>query len=294
MGAFLWSLLLLLPEVKGFSGDDEDPEDVVAALQESISLSLEIPPNEEVESITWSSQKNLAIVVPGKEGQSTNIKVMDPRYRGRVDVLKSSYSLYINNLTWEDSGFYQAKVNLKTSQFSITKSYNLLVYQRLSKPHVTVTVKISEEGACNISLMCSVERAGTDETYTWFSSQDSTNTSREGSAISTSWRPGDRALSYTCRVSNPISSTSSRLIPVGSFCADPGSPEKSPMFCLLAKGLLLLLLLVTLAVGLYVFRAQKNYKMSRVRKLKRNRIKLRKKGKPGPVSPSLGGLCSEL
>ncbi|XP_075843666.1 SLAM family member 9 [Microtus pennsylvanicus] len=296
MGAFLWSLLLLLQEAKGFSGDDEDAEEVVAALQESISLSLEIPPNEEVESITWSSQKNLAIVVPGKEGQPTSISVMDPRYRGRVDVSESSYSLYINNLTWEDSGLYQAKVNLKTSQFSITKSYDLLVYRRLSKPHVTVTFKISEEGACNISLMCAVERAGMDVTYTWFSSQDSTNTSREGSAISTSWRPGDRALSYTCRVSNPISSTSSRLIPVGSFCADPGSPEKSPRFCLLAKGLLLLLLLVTLAVGIYVFRAQKNYEMSKVRKLKRNRIKLRKKRKPGPspVSPSLGDLCSKL
>lgn len=65
---------------------------------------------------------------------------------------------------------------------------------------------------------------------------------------------------------------------------DPGSPEKPSMFCLLAKGLLLLLLLVILAVGLWVFRAQKNYEMSRVRKLKRNRIKLRKKGKSGPSS----------
>lgn len=284
MGAFLWSLLLLLEEAKGFSGDDEDSEEVVAALQESISLSLEIPPNEEVESITWFSQKSLAIVVPGEEGQPPSIKVMDPRYWGRVNVSESSYSLCINNLTLEDSGLYQAKVNLKTSQFSIMKSYNLLVYRRLSKPHVTVTFKISEEGACNISLMCSVERAGMDATYTWLSSQDSTNSSGEGSAISTSWKPGDRSLSYTCRVSNPISSTSSRLIPVGSFCADPASPEKPPVFCLLAKGLLLLFLLVILAVGLRVFQAQKNYEMSRGRKLKRNRIKLRKKGKSGPTS----------
>ncbi|CAO2638433.1 SLAM family member 9, partial [Lemmus lemmus] len=233
--------------VKGFSGDDEDPEEVVAALQESISFSLEIPSNEEVEIITWFSQKNLAIVVPGKEGQPTSIKVMNPRYWGRVGVSESSYSLYINNLTWEDSGPYQAKVNLKTSQFSITKSYHLLVYRRLSKPHVTVTFKISEEGACNISLVCSVERAGMDATYTWLFSQDSTNTSHEGSVIRTSWRPGDGARSYTCRVSNPISSSSSRLVPVESFCADPGSPEKSPekssTFCLLAKGLLFLLLL---------------------------------------------------
>ncbi|XP_006990636.1 SLAM family member 9 [Peromyscus maniculatus bairdii] len=282
MGAFLWSLLLLLREAKGFSGDEEDPEEVIAVLQESIILSLEIPSSEEVKDIIWSSRKNLAVVAPGEEGQPANITVMDPRYRGRVGIPESSYSLRISNLTWEDSDFYQAKVNLKTSQLSITKSYNLHVYRRLSRPHITVNFKISEEGACNISLRCSVERADMDVTYSWLSSQDSTDTPHEGSVVSTSWRPGDEALSYTCRVSNPVSYSTSRLIPVGSFCAEPGYSEKSSVFCLLAKGLLLLLLLVILAVGLCVFRAQKNYEMARVRKLKRNRIKLRKKGKPGP------------
>ncbi|XP_027274745.1 SLAM family member 9 [Cricetulus griseus] len=282
MGALLWSLLLLLQEAKGFSGDDEDPEEVVAALQESISLSLEIPSNEEVKDIIWFSQKNLVTVVPGKEGTPAVIIVMDPRYQGRVGISESSYSLHISNLTWEDSGLYQAKVSLNTSQLSITKSYDLRVYRRLSKPHITVNFRISEEGACNISLMCSVERAGMDVTYTWLSPQDSANMSHEDAIISTSWRPGDRALSYICRASNPVSNSSSHLIPVGSFCADPGSPEKPSMSCLLAKGLILLFLLVILAVVLCVFQARKNYEMSRVRKLKRNRIKLRKKGKLGP------------
>ncbi|XP_040594556.1 SLAM family member 9 isoform X2 [Mesocricetus auratus] len=255
MGALLWSLLLLLQEAKGFSGDDEDPEEVVAALQESISLSLEIPSDEEVKDIIWFFQKNLVTVVPRKEGKSTVMLTMDPRYRGRVGISESSYSLSISNLTWEDSGLYQAKVSLNTSQLFITKSYDLRVYRRLSKPHITVSLKISEEGACNISLMCSIERAGMDVTYTWLSSQDSTNVSHEDSVISTSWRPGDRALSYTCRASNPVSNSSSRLISVGSFCA---------------------------AVVLCVFQTRKNRELSRVRKLKRNRIQLRKKGSPGP------------
>ncbi|KAL1769719.1 SLAM family member 9 [Sigmodon hispidus] len=280
MRALLWSLLLLLQKAKGFSGDDEDPEEVVAVLQESITLSLEIPSNEEVEDIIWFSQKNLAIVVPGKEDQPANITVKDSRYQGRVGISDSSYSLYISNLTWEDSGYYQAKVNLKTSLLSLTKSYDLRVYRRLSKPHITVNLKISEKGACNISLMCSVERAGMDVTYTWLSSQDSADTSHEGCDITTSWRPGDKALSYTCRVSNPISNTSSRLIHVGSFCADPGYPKKPATFCLLTKGLLLLLLLIILAVGICIFRARRNYEMTRVRKLQRNRVKLKKKGKP--------------
>lgn len=278
MGALLWSLLLLLHEAKGFSGDDEDPEEVVAVLQESINLSLEIPSNEEIENIIWSSQRNLAIVTPGKEGQPVVVVLVDHRYQGRVSIPESSYSLCISNLTWEDSGLYQAQVNLKTSQLLITKSYYLHVYRRLSKPHITVNSNISEEGTCNISLTCSTERAGMDVTYIWLSSQDSTNTSQEGSVLSTSWRPGDKALSYTCSVSNPVSSISSHLISVGSFCADPGYPEKPSMFCFLVKSLFLLLLLVILVVGLCNFQAWKDSEMPRERKLKRNRIKLRKKG----------------
>ncbi|XP_076770623.1 SLAM family member 9 isoform X2 [Arvicanthis niloticus] len=270
-------------EAKGFSGDDEDPEEVAAVLQESISLSLEIPPDEEIKNITWFSQKVLAIVTPGKEGQPVVIMAMDPRYRGRVSIPESSYSLQISNLTWEDSGLYEAQVNLKMSQLHITKSYHLRVYRRLSKPHITVNSNISEEGICNISLMCSIERAGMDVTYIWLSSQDSTNVSHEGSVLRTSWRPGDKALSYTCRVSNPVSNINSRHISVGSFCADPGYPEKPSMLCFLIKSVFLLFLLVVLTVGLCIFRAQKNYEMPRVRKLQRNRIKLRKKGKSGPT-----------
>lgn len=279
MGALLWSVLLLLHEAKGFSGDDEDPEEVVAVLQESVNLSLEIPSNEEIDNIIWFSQKNLATVMPGKEGQRVVLMSVDPRYQGRVSIPESSYSLCISNLTWEDSGLYQAQVNLKTSQLLITKSYYLHVYRRLSKPHITVNSNISEEGTCNISLTCSTERAGRDVTYIWLSSQDSANTSHEGSVLSTSWRPGDKALSYTCRVSNPVSNISSSPISVGSFCADPGYPEKPSTFCFLVKSLFLLLLLVILVVGVCISQAWKDSEMPRERKLERNRIKLRKKGK---------------
>lgn len=119
---------------KGFSGDDEDPEEVIAVLQESINLSLEIPSNEEIENIIWFSQRNLATVTLGKEGQPVVVMSVDPRYQGRVSIPESSYSLCISNLTWEDSGLYQAQVNLKTSQLLITKSYYLHVYREFRTP----------------------------------------------------------------------------------------------------------------------------------------------------------------
>uniref|UniRef100_A0A2K6GNJ4 SLAM family member 9 n=1 Tax=Propithecus coquereli TaxID=379532 RepID=A0A2K6GNJ4_PROCO len=180
-------LLLLLQE------DDVDPEEVVAVLHESTYLPLEIPSDEEVEDIIWSSRKRLATVVPEKEGHPATITVTDPHYQGRVSFLRPSYSLHISNLSWEDSGLYQAQVNLGTSQIFATRHYNLRVYH-------------------------------------------------------------------------------------------PRYPSENPStaFCLLAKVLLLLLLLVILAVGIWITRVWKRGKMPRMKKLRRNRMKLRKKRTPGP------------
>ncbi|XP_054363748.1 SLAM family member 9 isoform X1 [Mirounga angustirostris] len=232
MGALLWLLLLLwLQAAKGYSGDDVDTEEVVAVLQESISLRLEIPADEEVENIIWFSYVRLATVVPGKETQPATVMVTNPRYEGRVSFLDPSYSLHINNLSWEDSGLYQAQVNLRTSQISTMQRYNLRVYRRLSEPRVTVNFEIAQEDGCNISLTCSVEKAGLDVTYSWISWEDGMDTVHESSALSTSWRPGDDALSYICRASNPVSSIASRLIPAGPFCAGtrpPGTPSERP------------------------------------------------------------------
>lgn len=106
-----------------------DPEEVLAVLQESITLPLEIPSGEEVEDIIWSSRIRLATVVPGKEGHPDTITVTNSRYQGRVSFLGPSYSLHISNVTWEDSGSYKAQVNLRTSQISTTQHYNLRVYR---------------------------------------------------------------------------------------------------------------------------------------------------------------------
>ncbi|XP_059002692.1 SLAM family member 9 isoform X2 [Mustela lutreola] len=116
---------------EGYSGDDGDTEDVVAVLQESVSLPLEVPADEEVENIIWSSHIRLATVVPGKKGQPATIEVTNPRYKGRASFLDPGYSLHISNLSWEDSGPYEAQVNLRTSQISVVQRYHLRVYQTL-------------------------------------------------------------------------------------------------------------------------------------------------------------------
>ncbi|XP_006878256.1 PREDICTED: LOW QUALITY PROTEIN: SLAM family member 9 [Chrysochloris asiatica] len=285
MEALAWLVLLLLL----LEGDQRGlwrwygSEEVVAILQESISLPLEIPSHEEVESICWFSHIPLAIVVAGKEGNPAVITVTNPRYQGRVSFLDPRYSLQINNLSWEDAGPYQAQVNLRTSQISVMQHYNLRLYRRLLEPRVTVNFEISGEDACNISLMCSMETADMDVTYSWTAYGGSIDTVHEGPALSTFWRPGDNAPSYTCRASNPISNISSRLIRAGFFCADPGflSEKASSSFCLLVKGLLLLLLLVTLAVGLWVVGVQKRHQVPKTKPLRRNRMKLKKNfGRP--------------
>uniref|UniRef100_A0A673TMU1 Ig-like domain-containing protein n=1 Tax=Suricata suricatta TaxID=37032 RepID=A0A673TMU1_SURSU len=229
----------------------------------------------------WSSRRRLATVVPGKEGHPAAITVTDPRYEGRVSFLDPSYALLISNLSWGDSGPYQAQVNLRTSQTTTTQRYDLRVYRRLSEPLVTVCFEISGDGGCNVSLTCSVENAGPDVTYSWLSWEDGTETVHEGSALAASWRPGDKALSYACRANNPVSSVRSRLVPAGPFCADPGNAADTTYFCLWVKGLLLLLLVVLLAVGLWLLRARKRCRMPKTRTLGRDRLR-RRKEKPHP------------
>uniref|UniRef100_A0A2K6SH22 SLAM family member 9 n=1 Tax=Saimiri boliviensis boliviensis TaxID=39432 RepID=A0A2K6SH22_SAIBB len=187
MYAFPWLLLFLL-----LQEDDVDPEEVVAVLQESIILPLEIPPDEEVENILWSSHKTLATVVPGKEGHPATIMVTNPQYQGRVSLLDPSYSLHISNLSWEDSGLYKVQVNLRSSQISIMQQYDLRVYH-----------------------------------------------------------------------------------------PDYASEKPSTDFCLLTKGLLIFLLLLILAIGIWVIQVWKRCRMPRMKKLRRNRMKLRRKAKPG-------------
>lgn len=99
---------------------------------------------------------------------------------------------------------------------------------RLSEPHVTVNFEILGVSACNVSLTCSVERAGLDVTYSWISWEHSEDTTHEGPILSASWRPGDRALSYACKASNPLGSVRSRLIRAGPFCAGTRTPDTVP------------------------------------------------------------------
>lgn len=108
---------------------------------------------------------------------------------------------------------------------------SLLHPGRLSEPRVTVNFEISREDGCNISLTCSVEKAGLDVTYSWLSGEDGVDAVHEGSALSTSWRPGDNAPSYTCRASNPISSIVSSPIPAGSFCSGTRPLGTAPGYC---------------------------------------------------------------
>ena len=86
-----------------------------------------------------------------------------------------------------------------------------------------------------MSLICSVENAGFDVTYTWISWEDGVDTAHEGSILRAFWRPGDKVASYTCRASNPVSNITSRPIQAGSFCAGTES-QRQPLSCCRSQG----------------------------------------------------------
>ena len=62
---------------------------------------------------------------------------------------------------------------------------------RLSEPRVTVGFDNSREGGCNVSLTCSVEKAGLDVTHSWLSWEHSPETLRQSVRALPSAHPGD-------------------------------------------------------------------------------------------------------
>ncbi|KAF6075894.1 hypothetical protein HJG60_017318 [Phyllostomus discolor] len=72
-----------------------------------------------------------------------------------------------------------------------------------------------------------------------------------------------------------------------SFLLDPSVQiplgKASASCCLFTKASLLFLLLVTLAMGLWLIQGQKRCKIARMRKFRRNRMRLRKKKKPASI-----------
>ncbi|XP_045838528.1 SLAM family member 9-like isoform X2 [Meles meles] len=227
MGLSLSGFLLLLGLFTGtgVSGQDPDLVTVTGTLGGSVTLPLQLQAGELVESISWMSRSSsmaIATVTLAEAGGPDTFHQADTRYRGRMSVVRPGYSLQIGNLSWNDAGPYRAHVNLRGSRITRTQEYRLQVHEQLAQPRVTLSSRVGENGHCIFILTCVADRRRGSVTYSWLPLGPRTVVSHGGSVLSVSSGPGDRALTFTCVVKNPVSNSSSLPVSVPSSCPGPG------------------------------------------------------------------------
>lgn len=81
---------------------------------------------------------------------------------------------------------------------------------------------IMRDGACYITLICSLQQAADGVQYRWAPLGQGAVMSHGGTTLHVSWRPG-ASDSYRCTASNPVSQRYSS-IPVGPLCS--GNPSQ--------------------------------------------------------------------
>uniref|UniRef100_A0A8C9JYL3 Lymphocyte antigen 9 n=1 Tax=Panthera tigris altaica TaxID=74533 RepID=A0A8C9JYL3_PANTA len=215
----LWTHLLFLLVGLEASGKDSPPTVVPGILGGSVTFSLNISVDTEIEHVTWNGpQKALALAVT-----ETQVIIMDKSYQNRLNI-SWNYSLSISNLTLEDAGSYKAQINRKNSEVTADEEFILRVYEQVQVPRVVVkSVNMSDSASCNITLICSVERAGTSVLYSWTPKNTHASESHGASTITIYWMPCDPDLPYTCTARNPVSQSTSGPIHARQFCTAPGA-----------------------------------------------------------------------
>ncbi|XP_044942518.1 T-lymphocyte surface antigen Ly-9 isoform X4 [Mustela putorius furo] len=217
--SFLWTRLLFLPVGLGASEKHSTSAMVPGILGGLVIFPLNISVDTEFENVAWSGpQGTLAFVTAEKQ-----IFITAKSYQDRLNISGDSYSLRLSSLTLEDAGPYKAQINRKTSAVTTDKTFILYVYEQVPEPQVIVkSVNMSDSGSCNVTLICSVERAWTSVLYSWTLQDTQASESQEGSTVIIRWTLCDPDLQYTCTARNPVSQSTSSPVRAQQFCIAPG------------------------------------------------------------------------
>lgn len=108
-----------------FTGNTISQTPLIGVLEESITLPLKLPAEEETQSITWLHNGTSIIFIIFTQPKETLIRVTDPKLKDRLKVTQS-YSLQIKNLTMADTGLYRAQITTMTS--SVISDYSLRIF----------------------------------------------------------------------------------------------------------------------------------------------------------------------
>nr|XP_035940620.1 SLAM family member 9-like [Halichoerus grypus] len=102
----------------------------------------------------------------GPGGQRVLAAGTQAPFSRRWSALHRGCSLQIRPLRLQ-GGLYRAWITLHSPPINITKDFTLRVYEKLQEPNITVSSRITKDGACYITLICSLRRAREDVQYRW-------------------------------------------------------------------------------------------------------------------------------
>ncbi|XP_042296982.1 SLAM family member 9-like [Sceloporus undulatus] len=138
-----WTLLLLsllLLDLPG-SSREEKVEEVIGAQGELVTFQMEIPGP--FTRITWLRIKtkdvdSVAVLKPQENCATT---ILLPDLEGRLNVSRDCKGLQVKNLNQDDSGTYQAQIQLDGQEEPLLLFFDLHVYKRLSDADLSIHCK---------------------------------------------------------------------------------------------------------------------------------------------------------
>ncbi|KAL6088668.1 hypothetical protein STEG23_010202 [Scotinomys teguina] len=132
---------------------------------------------------------------------STEITIYDSVFKGRVKLDHISGALHIYNVRKEDKGLYYMRVLREAEE---EEAITLNVFDPVPKPSIKYEKTEDSAESCHLKLSCKIEGMNVD--YTWYDDSRPLPKKGRGEVLDLIITPQNRSTSYSCQVSNPVSS----------------------------------------------------------------------------------------
>ncbi|XP_045640438.1 CD48 antigen [Ursus americanus] len=150
------------------------------------------------EQLTWLYSVHQKIL----EWELNKINLFNSKFKNRVS-LNGNQALSIVNVQKEDSSTYILRV-LKESGKEEEWHISLEVFDPVPQPNIEIQKKQEVNNFCHLQLSCKIPDQSI--TYTWYGNSRALATGPQSFMLEVTVNSENHSTSYTCEVSNPVSS----------------------------------------------------------------------------------------
>ncbi|XP_015104491.1 CD48 antigen [Vicugna pacos] len=168
----------------------------------NVSLKISSLP-ESYHSLTWFYTTDQKIV----EREHGEPKYFNTKFKGRATLDIQTGALNIYKVQKDDSSTYLLKILYNAgneNEWMVT----LMVYDPVPKPVIKIE-KAQEMNNCNLTLSCVIQDQPVN--YTWYRDSGPFPKELQRSVLEITVTPQNYSQSYTCQVSNPVSSQNNTI-----------------------------------------------------------------------------------